>query len=125
MAAEGAAKEKRKAKRLAWPVTEKANELQIGRISPTVSLPVIQLSPDATLDISIVKKEERNRVLSSQIAVAHIDSYHIYIQIYTDVTKQDGSSLFVYFVGLSQFGVLMGKRINDNLSVFTGEMVAL
>lgn len=109
--AEWPAKERRKAKSLGWPVTEKAKEFLIHLISPTVPLPVIQpwLLPDATADVSlIVKREKRNLVLSSQMAQAHIASYS-YFLIYADASKTSqnntGVGLFVYFVGLSQFGV--------------------
>lgn len=48
-----------------------------------------------------------------------IDQYYNYVQIYTNTAGQTGVAVVL------EFTVEIGKRINDGLSVYTGEMLTI
>lgn len=52
------------------------------------------------------------------MAQAHIDSYYSYVQIYTGTSKNSHNKMGVGLL-VPESGVLIDKRIDDNLSVFT------
>lgn len=54
----------------------------------------------------------------------HIDGYYGYVQMFTDASKSSDGKIGVFYI-VPEFGVKVGKRVNENLSVYTGEMLAI
>ena len=122
-------KERKETKSFGWTVIQKATELEVDefKCSPTVPLPAIPpwILPDATVDNSLLKKKDKDieNIIHSQTVQPYINNYHGYVQLYTDASKivnKRGLALIV-----PEFQYKVGKRISDNLSVYTGEMLAI
>lgn len=48
----------------------------------------------------------------------------MFIKIYTDASKTDDNRVGAAFI-IPEINVMLNKRVNDKLSVFTGEMLAI
>lgn len=102
--------------------TEKAKEFGVDqlRVSPIVLLSANPpwLFPDTNVDLTLLGK---NNNRSTQ---QYIDSYHGYVQIGTDASRSLANRMGVAFI-ISEFNLKVVKRVNEGISVYTGEMVAI
>uniref|UniRef100_A0A8C2HUK7 Uncharacterized protein n=1 Tax=Cyprinus carpio TaxID=7962 RepID=A0A8C2HUK7_CYPCA len=121
-------KERRKTKSFGWTVIQKAIEFKVNQliVSPTIPLPVIKpwLLSDATVDFTLLEKKNRDKEWSSCNVQKYINDYHSYVQIYTDASKNIDNRIGVAFI-VPEFQLAIRKRISDELSVYTGEMIAI
>ncbi|XP_037536736.1 uncharacterized protein LOC119413748 [Nematolebias whitei] len=119
-------KEKKHTKNFGWTINQKSAESQIDdlNVSPTVPLPNIHpwLFTDTTVDLKILE-QNRNGLISNTV-IEHINKYYGYVKIYTDASKNTAGQIGAAFI-VPEFGVKVGKRLNNKLSVYTGEMVAI
>lgn len=62
--------------------------------------------------------------MNSYTIQEYINSYYSYIQIYTDASKSLVDRIGVAFI-VPEFNITIVKRISDNVSVYTVEMLAI
>ncbi len=115
-------KERKKMKSFGWTVIQKATELKVNQfnVSPTVPLPVIKPWLDFTLLEQKIKGNEYNLYNVQK----YINEYYSYVQIYTDASKSLDNKIGVAFT-VPEFHLSVRKRTSEELSVYTGEMIAL
>lgn len=123
-------KESRETKSFGWIATRKATDLGVAglEICPTVPMPVIPpwIIPEATVDLTWLERKlnDSEFIMNAHTVQTYIDRYHSYVQIYTDASKRVENKIGVAF-SIPEFHYEVGKRISDDLSVYTGEMVAI
>ena len=65
-----------------------------------------------------------NKKINKQVIQEYIDKFYSYVQIYTDASKDSGNKVGVAFT-VPEFRVKIGKRVNNEVSVYTGELLAI
>ena len=84
-----------------------------------------QYTTDDSLSLHI-NKSTTNPVISKILALEHIDkNYNEYTKIYTDGSKCPDSGKTGYSVFIPDLGINKTIRTNDNLSVYSTEMIAI
>lgn len=123
-------KERRETRSFGWTAAPKAKEMNMDKLnfSPTVPLPAIApwILPEATVDFALLKKKSKDRggTFNMHTIQAHIDSYHSYVQVYTDASKNLGNKVGIAVI-VPEFNTKIGKMITEGVSVYTGEMLAI
>ena len=83
--------------------------------------------PEPSVDLTLLNKKNKEKgfILQPQLIKVYIGSnYYDYIQIYTDASKSSTHRIGISFI-VPEFNIKGCKIINDKLSVYTGEMMAL
>ncbi|XP_048015377.1 uncharacterized protein LOC125247880 [Megalobrama amblycephala] len=108
-----------------------AGEMEINEmaISPTVPWSVIPqwLLPQPKVDMSLLEKRDKDQGdgYNARMVQTYIQSHYFsYVLIYSDASKNIENRVGVAFTVID-FNVKVNKRISDNLSVYTGEMIAV
>ena len=65
-----------------------------------------------------------NKKINKQVIQEYIDKFYSYVQIYTDASKDSDNKVGVAFT-VPEFRVKIGKRVNNEVSVYTGELLAI
>lgn len=68
--------------------------------------------------------KDKEFILNSYIVQGYINQFYDFEQIYTDAAKNIGNQVGVAF-NFPELKIKVGKRLNNGLSVCTGEMLAL
>lgn len=112
-----------------WTREERVREYGMEALDFTMTNPVSNippwLFPDVKTDINILEKKREWRMeevgVKTSIYLRH--SYYNYLKIYTDGSKnkQECVGIGIY---IPEFKVNLSKRLSDQLSVYTAEMVA-
>ncbi|XP_037531102.1 uncharacterized protein LOC119408373 [Nematolebias whitei] len=116
-------KEKKETRSFGWIIDQKTKEMQI---SPVVPLPTIPpwILPNATVDLTLMdKKKDRRFIFNSYTVQDYINNYYNYIQIYTDASRTSEKVGVSYVI--PEFNIEVRKRITNEVSVYTGEMLAV
>nr|XP_055030059.1 uncharacterized protein LOC129419084 isoform X2 [Misgurnus anguillicaudatus] len=110
-----------------WTVKQKAYEMEIASldISPTV---VISRTPiwtleDLSIDLNLLEEAQKEDIDSNVVQRYLRERYGDRIIIYTDGSKRE-ARVGVAFV-IPKLKIASQKRINDNLAVYTAELVAI
>ncbi len=107
---------------------QKATYLKVNQfnVSPTVPLPVIKpwLLLDAIVDFTFLEQKIKGNEYNLYNVQKYINEYYSYVQIYTDASKSLDNKIGVAFT-VPEFHLSVRKRTSDELSVYTGEMIAL
>ncbi len=115
-------------KSFGWTVIQKATELKVNQfnVSPTVPLPVIKpwLLLDAIVDFTLLEQKIKGNEYNLYNVQKYINEYYSYVQIYTDASKSLDNKIGEAFT-VPEFHLSVRKRTSDELSVYTGEMIAL
>ena len=123
-------KEKKEVRNFGWTAVQRAKEIGIEKIqfSPTVPISALPpwILPDATVDLTILERKNKDRefVCNAISVQEYIDKFYGYVKIYTDGSKSAESKVGVAF-WVPEFQVRVGKRVNDEVSVYTAEMIAI
>lgn len=123
-------KVKKATKSFGWIMTKKPVELKLDqfKICCRVPLPVIPpwILPEASVDLTLLdrKNKDKSFIINSHTIQNYIDNYYNYVQIYTDASKNTADHIGIAFI-VPEFHIKVKKRINDKLSIYTGEMLAI
>ena len=119
-----------KGKGIGWTASEKAKEYKIEHLcfnSPTPKSstpPWLFPKPEIDLNIKELKKEWENEEIGQKASSYVKNKYNNYLDIYTDGSK-DGKDRVGAGIYIPAMNIKIAKRIPDQLSVYTSEMVAI
>lgn len=120
-------REKRGIKGYGWTIQQKINDMEIDtiKISPTIVFPVVPtwLLDDLEVDFEIMKEKQENEIDSKQVENYIREKYSETTEIYTDASRI-GQRVGVSF-SIPKLKIEVTKRINNNLAVYTAELVAI
>uniref|UniRef100_A0A3Q3AL86 Reverse transcriptase domain-containing protein n=1 Tax=Kryptolebias marmoratus TaxID=37003 RepID=A0A3Q3AL86_KRYMA len=119
-------KEKKQFDSFGWKIMNKIEDIGMNscQISPAVALPIIPpwILGEVEVDLNLLGK---GREIESTEVEHYIGrKYSEYIQIYTDASKMLTDKVGVAFV-IPDLNIMKNKRINDKLTVYTGELMAI
>ena len=75
------------------------------------------------MDLILLEKKSKDQefIFNSHTIQTYIDSYHSYVQIYTDASKSSFDEIEIAFI-VPEFHLKVGRGITEGSSVYTGEM---
>ncbi len=76
------------------------------------------------VQLSSIEQKIKGNEYNLYIVQKYINEYYSYVQIYTDASKSLDNKIGVAFT-VPEFHFSVRKRTSDELSVYTGEMIAL
>ena len=121
-------KERRQIKSFGWIIRDAVDEIGIGNmmVSPTVPLSNVPpwLLGELEVDLHLLEWKKENSIDRSQVSRYQEEKYSMFTKIYTDASKTDDNRVGAAFI-IPETNVMLNKRVNDKMSVFTGEMLAI
>uniref|UniRef100_A0A3Q2ZQ74 Reverse transcriptase domain-containing protein n=1 Tax=Kryptolebias marmoratus TaxID=37003 RepID=A0A3Q2ZQ74_KRYMA len=121
-------KEKKEMRSFGWMIEKKLKEFKMDKIeiSQSIITSIIPpwVLPEVKVDMELMeKRQDICSSMDSNSVQIHLNNYYKYLQIYTDASKINEKVGIAYVV--PEFNIKIGKRLTDNLSVYTGEMMAI
>ncbi|XP_013884271.1 uncharacterized protein LOC106532689 [Austrofundulus limnaeus] len=122
-------KGKKNLKSLGWEIENDVKNFQLSSIKMSETVPLSLVHPslfnEIIVDLSLLKKREKGNFSESSSVQSYIENkYFDYVQVYTDASKSLSNNNGVSFI-VPEFNIKKCKRISDDLSVFTGEMMGI
>lgn len=111
-----------------WVINDKVNEMGFNdlKVSTTVPFPVAPPweYKEMAIDLGLLEGKQGNGMDKYGVQRYLMKRYREDVSIYTDVSKQSDKRMGVAYV-IPKLKVEVGKRISDDLAVYTAELVAV
>lgn len=121
-------KERRLSESFGWVIGDAVNEIGIGDMTVSPIVPLSNVPPwllgELEVDMHLLEFKKQSSIDRSQVSRYLGEKYSMFIKIYTDASKTDDNRVGAAFI-IPEINVMLNKRVNDKLSVFTGEMLAI
>ncbi|XP_049904182.1 uncharacterized protein LOC126392679 [Epinephelus moara] len=121
-------KERRKVQSFGWTIENRVKESRIADKNMSKTVPLSIVPPwtleEAIIDLRLLKKEKGKSVSVSEVNKYINRKYSQFIKVYTDASKSGQNRVGIAFV-VPDLNIVLNKRVNDDLAIYTGELLAI